>query len=180
VSSALHANSAPLVVTAELPSELQAWADKLRRAHYPAERNRLPAHVTLFHALPPSSEGEARGALGHSAATYAPPQARLDGLMSLGRGTALALSSGGMLHVRDELADRFHGLLSAQDAGRPRLHVTIQNKVTLAEAIKLQAELSPLVEPRGFAFAGLALHAYRGGPWELIQRWPFRGRERAG
>jgi hypothetical protein len=170
---------APLIVTAELPSDLQAWADKLRRAHYPAERNVLPAHVTLFHALPPSSEGEVRGSIGQSAATYAPPPAQLDGVTSLGRGTALALSSSGLLQVREELAERFHGLLSSQDAGRPRLHVTIQNKVTLAEARKLQEELSRVVEPRAFAFTGLALHAYRGGPWELIQRWPFRGHQRA-
>jgi hypothetical protein len=140
----------------------------------------VPAHVTLFHTLPPSREGEVRGALARLASTYAPPPAVLDGVIPFGRGTALALSSPAMLALRDELAAHLQGLLGAQDAGRPRLHVTIQNKVTLAEAKALQAELVPTVEPRAFAFAGLALHAYRGGLWELVQRWAFRGRERAG
>jgi hypothetical protein len=53
--------------------------------------------------------------------------------------------------------------------------VTIQNKVTPREAKALQAELAATIEPRDFTFAGLALHAYRGGPWELLKRCPFRG-----
>ena len=44
----------PLLITAELPRDVFAWVDALRRAHYPPERNRLGAHVTLFHALPAS------------------------------------------------------------------------------------------------------------------------------
>ena len=49
---------APLIVTAELPADVMAWADGLRRAHFPPERNQVRAHVTLFHALPPWLEGE--------------------------------------------------------------------------------------------------------------------------
>ena len=45
---------APLIVTAELPADVMAWADGLRRAHFPPERNQVRAHVTLFHALPPA------------------------------------------------------------------------------------------------------------------------------
>ena len=95
--------------------------------------------------------------------------------MSLGRGTALRLSSPAMLALRDEMADRFHGLLTPQDEHRPRLHVTIQNKVSAKQAKDLQAALEPQVTPRDFAFVGLALHAYRSGPWELVKRWSFRG-----
>ena len=39
----------------------------------------------------------------------------------------------------------------------------------------LQAELAAAFRPRDFAFAGLALHAWRGGPWETLKRWSFRG-----
>ena len=53
--------TAPLIVTATLPPSEFAWADALRRAHFPPERNYLQAHVTLFHALPPFVEDEARG-----------------------------------------------------------------------------------------------------------------------
>ncbi|MXO59371.1 2'-5' RNA ligase family protein [Altererythrobacter salegens] len=165
---------APLIVTAELPSDLQAWATALRRAHFPPERNFLDAHVTLFHALPPSCEDEARELLA-AAAARPPVPARLEGVMSLGRGVALELTSPEMQDLRDSLAERFHGLLTPQDEHRPRLHVTVQNRVEPKDAQALLAELERSVTPRDFAFAGLALHRYRGGPWETVKRWSFRG-----
>jgi hypothetical protein len=55
-----------------------AWADGLRRAHYPPERNRLKAHVTLFHAFAPSLRDELHGVLRRFAAEYAPPEAEID------------------------------------------------------------------------------------------------------
>ncbi len=168
--------AAPLVVTAELPAPLQARADGLRRAHFPPERNHLAAHVTLFHALPPFAEGEARSLLAALAAETPPPEALLAAVMDLGGGTALRIDSAAMLDVRDCIAERFHGLLTRQDQHAPRLHVTVQNKVLRAEAKALQAELSGAFRPEPFAFAGLALHRYLAGPWELIGRWTFRGR----
>jgi hypothetical protein len=165
---------APLIVTAELPEALQSRADQLRQAHFPPERNQVNAHVTLFHALPPSVENELRDALAAEAKAR-PVPARLVGLMNLGRGTALRLDSPGMLALWERLAERFHGLLTPQDQHAPRLHVTIQNKVAPSVAKALQQQLAANIEPRDFAFAGLALHRYRGGPWEFVRRWPFRG-----
>ena len=45
-----------------------------------------------------------------------------------------------MLDLRGIIADHFHGLLTQQDQQRPRLHVTIQNKVTGKDAKALQAQ----------------------------------------
>jgi 2'-5' RNA ligase len=168
-------DSAPLVVTAELPPDLQAWANRLRREHYPPERNQVEAHVTLFHALPPSLKGELGDRLAAAVRDHAPIPARLEGVMPFGRGTALAISSPEMLALREDLAERFYGLLTPADEHPPRLHATIQNKVSLEEAKALQAQLAPQIEPRNFRFAGLALHRYRGGPWEFVKRWSFRG-----
>ena len=42
--------SAPLIVTLLLEDAAQERFDRLRAAHFPAERNHLAAHVTLFHA----------------------------------------------------------------------------------------------------------------------------------
>lgn len=170
------ASPAPFIVTAELPPDVLAWADALRRAHYPPERNKIEAHVTLFHAFAPSLREELRSLLARMAAEYAPPGARLDGLMSLGRGTALAIESPAMLAIRERIAEHFHGALTAQDFHPPRLHVTIQNKVTPQAAKELQRELSGRLEPREFAFTGLGLHLYRGTHWETLGRWPFRGK----
>jgi hypothetical protein len=169
-----------LIVTAELPAPLHARADALRRAHFPPERNHLAAHVTLFHALPPFVEGEARSLLSALAAETPQPAALLAAVMDLGSGTALRIECADMLALRDHIAERFHGLLTQQDQHRPRLHVTVQNKVLRAEAKALQAALAADFRPEPFAFAGLALHRYMGGPWEAVGHWTFRGRARSG
>lgn len=165
---------APLLVTAELPSDVLGWADALRRAHYPPDRNRLRAHVTLFHALPPSVEEELVELLGSLART-APPPARIGGLMKLGTGTALSIESPEMVALHDRIADRMHGLLTQQDAQPLRLHVTIQNKVTAQAARGLQADLAPQFQPRTFRFRGFGLYAWEDGLWRPIRLVSFRG-----
>lgn len=166
---------APLIVTAEMPPDLFSWANQLRQDHFPPERNYLKAHVTLFHALPPSAESELRDCLKDLVRDNPPVPARLVGVMKLGKGTALQLESQGMIALWQQMADRFHGLLTPQDEHKPRLHVTVQNKVTIEEAKVLQAHLSARVEPRSFSFTGLAYHYYRGGPWEAAGSFAFRG-----
>lgn len=166
---------APLIVTAELPGDIQAWAQRLRRMHYPVERNRVEAHVTLFRALPPSIEAELRDALAAAARDHPRLPARLDGVVSLGTGTALKIVSPAMQALRADLAGRLRGLLTPQDLPEPRLHVTVQNKVSERAARGLQAELARTIEPRGIRFAGLALHRYREGTWAFVKRWSFRG-----
>ena len=163
-----------LIVTAELGQADLAWLDSLRRHHYPAERNRLPAHLTMFHALPPSLEGEARHRLARAAKTP-PPPAMVAGLMDLGGGVAFRLVSDELDAIRDELSAAFHGMLGAQDGGGWRPHVTIQNKVSNREARQLLEALEAGFQPRPLAIRGLGLHRYLGGPWETLQVWPFRG-----
>ena len=170
-----HLETAPLIVTAQLPKDVHRWATRLRTEHFPAERNFLEAHVTLFHALPAQCEEELRDYLKQLAGELSPVNARLEGVMPLGGGTtALKITSDGMLMLRDQIADRFHGMLTQQDQHRPRLHITIQNKVTAKEAKALQQVLEFTVEPRAFKFIGLSLFRYLGGPWESIRDFTFR------
>ncbi|MFN4112627.1 MAG: 2'-5' RNA ligase family protein [Sphingomonadaceae bacterium] len=166
----------PFIVTALLPHDVQHWATALRAAHFPPERNYLAAHVTLFHALPPSAAREIRQVMASETAASPQIPAELTGVMSLGRGTALRIECPGLLSLRDRLAERFHGLLTAQDSHRPRLHITIQNKVDPAAARALQAELASSFESRRFAFRGLGLYVYAGGPWQEAGTFAFRGR----
>ncbi len=168
--------TAPLLVTAELPRDVFAWAEGLRRAHFPPERNKVRAHVTLFHALPPSCEAELRRLVSRIAGEEAAPRARITGLMSLGTGTAFAIQSNALSAIHETLREALHGVLTAQDQARRKLHVTIQYKVTVAEAKALQAELAASFTPRDFAFAGLSLHRYLGGIWADAGVWRFRGR----
>lgn len=171
----MSGEDAPLILTAQLPRDLHARFTALRTAHFPPERNYLEAHVTLFHALPAMCEAEACSVLKRMAAEFAPVPGQVEGLMSLGRGTAIKLSAPAMLDLRGIIADHFHGLLTQQDQQRPRLHVTIQNKVTGKEAKALQAQLAGTIAPAPFAFRGLELFRYRGGPWERVRDFAFRG-----
>ena len=164
-----------LIVTAELAPPDFAWLDRLRRAHFPAERNQLSAHLTMFHALPPSVEGEVRATLSRFASER-PPSASIEGLMNLGGGVAFRVASQDLDRIRLELAQDFHGLLSAQDSGGWRPHVTIQNKVPPKDARALLERLESDFRPRPLAISGLGLHRYLGGPWEQLAIYPFRGR----
>lgn len=168
---------APFIVTAELPPDVLAWADALRHTHFPPERNHLAAHVTLFHALAPSLRDELKPLLIEIARNTRPPEARVNGLMNLGRGTALAIDCPAMLQLRGALAERFHGALTAQDQHVPQFHITIQNKVAPEVARTLQSELASVPIARDFRFAGLGLHLYCGPHWETVALWPFRGHQ---
>lgn len=172
----------PFILTAALSPDIQGWADGLRRAHYPAQRNHLHAHVTMFHSFAPSLLAELKDFLPQIAAEFAPPRAAISGIMDLGTGTAIALSSPDLLELRALIADHFHGALTDQDLYEPRPHITIQNKVTKREARALQARLKLEVEIKadygGFAFPALELHRYLDGPWELAKRSAFRGQAR--
>ncbi|TRD10419.1 2'-5' RNA ligase family protein [Erythrobacter insulae] len=168
----------PFILTAKLPPAIQGWADNLRRAHYPAERNHLHAHVTMFHSFAPSLLDELKDFLPRLTAEFASPDAEVSGIMDLHTGTAIALHSPQLLTLRELIAEHFHGSLTAQDLHEPRPHITIQNKVTKREARALQAELLPGLEPVRFAFPALELHLYKGGPWDLVKTSAFRGHER--
>ncbi|MEY4998961.1 MAG: hypothetical protein RIS00_1005 [Pseudomonadota bacterium] len=170
--------SAPVIVTALMGKSDQIWADGLRTAHFPPERNHLAAHITLFHHLPPTHLPEIKSRIAAVAREWAAPPAWLSDVMMLGRGVAFRVDSPGLLAMRDELADGFAGLLTPQDQARPRLHITVQNKVEPPVAKALHAELSIMFQPRPLRITGLSAHFYRGGPWEVIQSWTFSGRRK--
>jgi 2'-5' RNA ligase superfamily protein len=162
-----------LIVTAELGQSDFSWIEGLRRAHYPPLRNRVPAHLTIFHALPPSAETELRVRLGRFVRQSA-PTAIIAGLMDLGGGVAFRIVSPDLDRIRNELAEGLHGLLGAQDSGGWRPHVTIQNKVPPKIARALKDSLERTFIPRPLAIAGLGLYRYLDGPWERLAAYPFR------
>jgi hypothetical protein len=163
-----------LILTAEIAAADLAWLDGLRRAHYPPERNRVRAHLTMFHALPPSAKSEVRRRLA-MLASAPPPKAQIAGLMNLGGGVAYRIASPDLDRIRDALAQDLHGLLGAQDACGWQPHVTIQNKVAPKIARSLIAALESGIAPRPLAISGLGLHRYMGGSWEEVAIHPFRG-----
>ena len=164
----------PLIVTAELAPADLAWLNDLRRRHYPVERNQLPAHLTMFHILPPSAEEEVRHLLSRVAAG-ASPRAFVAGVMDLGGGVALRIASDELDSLRAEIAERLAGLLTAQDRAGWSAHVTIQNKVPPRDAKALIRAIGSQFDGRPIKIAGLGLHRYQNGPWETLRTVPFRG-----
>lgn len=168
-------DNAPIIITAAMAKGDHRWASALRTAHFPPDRNYLDAHITLFHQLPGSMEASIVGEVKRVLAEYPPPRATIDRMISLGRGVAYHIDSPELLGIREELAERFHGLLTPQDEGKPRLHITVQNKVDPKQAKALLAELAATFEPRAMGIIGISAFYYRGGPWEEIGTWRFRG-----
>ena len=144
----------------------------MRRAHFPPERNQVPAHLTLFHHLPPDLAPELDRRLAAHAAGP-PPRATILGVMDMGRGTAFRIDSEDLADIRYDLAEAFRGLLIPQDQAGFRPHVTVQNKVEPREAKALLAELSSDFRPWSFAADGLQLWRYLDGPWELVSETRF-------
>ena len=164
----------PIIVTATFGDGDNGWIQQLRRDHYPAGLNRVPAHLTLFRQLPPSLERELGQRLARYAAVAA-PRAEISGVIDLGGGTALGVRSEELEDIRHDLAEALHGLLTPQDMAPWRPHITVQNKVEPREAKALQQALRGRYEGRALAIKGLAAWRYLDGPWEAIREWRFRG-----
>jgi 2'-5' RNA ligase len=158
--------TAPLILTAAFDAETQAWLESLRRAHFPPERNFIPAHLTLFHALPGQEHETIVAAVAEACRGGVPTAATIGPSRFTGRGVALAVEAPGLAVLRRDLAARFAPHLTPQDRQGCRPHVTVQNKVEPEVARALQARLAAEITPRPARVTALQLWWYRAGPWE--------------
>ena len=156
---------APIIVTAELDQASHLVLDELRQRHFPAERNHLAAHLTMYHCLP----GDALDAVAERALSLAgaqgPLAARLAGLRSLGRGVAVVVEADGLQWLRNALGAPFRPRLTAQDRQPWRPHVTIANKLTQPAAAALLDALQASWRPRAARVEGITLWRYLGPQW---------------
>ena len=166
----------PLILTALLEPRAQAHFESLRRAHFPAGRNQVPAHITLFHQLPGSALEAVRGRLKRLCGATPPPALEVTGIKFTGQGVAYALRSPALEAARAELADGFDTLLIAQDRQGWRPHLTVQNKVDGTAAKRTFAELSSGFLPWNTRVVAVAMWRYLGGPWDPLGEVAFRGR----
>jgi hypothetical protein len=165
---------APLIVTALMGADDFSQFDGLRRTHFPPERNFIPAHITLFHHLPPARLPELTRLIADIVKDPA-PAASISDVLFMGRGNGFRVDSPGLLAVRARLAEWFSVDLTPQDRQLPRLHITVQNKVAPDVAKALHRDLMARFRPQPLIISGLAIWAYRGGPWDLVRRYAFRG-----
>ncbi len=163
---------APLILTLALAPDDQARFDRLRAAHFPPERNVLSAHVTLFHHLPGAEAGRIAADLA-TASRRAPFPVAVTAVRSLGRGVAFTLDSEILAGLRGTLRRSWEALLTAQDRQGFRPHITVQNKVSAAEAKGLLQALAAGFAPFEIGATGLSLWRYRGGPCPAEAAFPF-------
>ncbi len=163
----------PIIVTAGLDEGAFAWFEDLRQAHFPPQRNRVPAHLTLFHALHSEHEAFIAEALKAACRGCGPIQLSVRGPWSIGRGVAYRLASPELDQLRGKLADVFSPWLTPQDRAPFRPHITIQNKADPADARLLLERLQLEFEPFDIEAEALLVWRYLGGPWEAVARLPF-------
>ena len=165
----------PLILTAQFEPPVQARFEALRRAHYPADLNQVPAHVSLFHHLPGRELDAVKRRLKAVCGPLPPPVVEVIGLRSLGKGVALKLRSPALDAIRAELAAGWDTLLIPQDRAGFQAHVTIQNKVTPVAARATLLALEAGFVPFSTRATAVAIWRYRGGPWEALGQVAFRG-----
>jgi 2'-5' RNA ligase len=173
VSPAAGRTWRPLIVTAALDEDGFAWFEDLRQAHFPPGRNQVPAHLTLFHALPGDHEPTVLQTLAGACRDRGPMRLDVRGPWSIGRGVAYRLASPDLEQLRSEMAHAFTAWLTPQDRAPFRPHITIQNKADPADARCLLQRLQLEFEPFDIAAEGLLVWRYLGGPWEAVARLPF-------
>jgi 2'-5' RNA ligase len=164
---------APLILTLRLDERSFAFFDAQRRRYFPAARNFIPAHLTLFHNLPGEHLAAIRRDIETCASDREPFSLDVTGLRSLGRGVAYALMSNELAQLRRHLAQTWNDWLKPQDRQNHNPHVTVQNKVHPSAARALLEELRDDFQPFEVTGVGLDLWWYRGGPWEKVQTFPF-------
>jgi hypothetical protein len=155
----------PLILTLKLEQPTFEHLDALRRAHFPPERNVIPAHLTLFHRLPGEQEAAIRETLRLLCATTPVLPLRFLSLRFLGRGVAVEVESAELIALRRQLASVWSGWLSAQDRQGYCPHITIQNKVAPEQERELSAALTARWKP--FEAAGEGLLLWRYLPWAV-------------
>ncbi|KAA2241210.1 2'-5' RNA ligase family protein [Salinarimonas soli] len=163
----------PLILTLGFDAETFSLLNGLRQAHFPPERNFIPAHLTLFHHLPGPELAGIVPALRRACAGRGAIPLRVTGLRSLGRGVAFTVEAPELAALRRELAALWSGWLGPQDRQGFRPHVTIQNKVAPSQAAALLARLQAGFVPFEGSGEALLLWHYRGGPWEPAGVFPF-------
>jgi 2'-5' RNA ligase len=161
------------ILTIRFDPEAQEHFEGMRQRYFPPERNRVPAHLTLFHVLPTTEEICSTLAMTASATKVFP--IAVTGLRSLGRGVAYTMAGPEVHSVHRLLSFLFAALLSPQDKQKFRPHVVVQNKSTEAQAKELLALLQASFDAFTVEAHGLDLWHYRDGPWELTRQFDFTG-----
>lgn len=163
----------PFIVTLAVDDASFLRLDSWRRSYFPAERNFIPAHVSLLHKLPGDALAWVESILEH--ATRDVPSFDVSFAALERRGTLVTIDvvSPPLEQLHAALASAFHEVLTPQDRQKFRPHVTLVNKCSVDEAKGREVSLRNLFSPWVGRAEGLLLWRYLGGPWEEVGAMRF-------
>jgi mannose-1-phosphate guanylyltransferase len=170
------------VLTLSTSPELHDAMDRLRNKYYPAELNKVGAHLTLFHALPESKMDDIISGIRSVTQATSAYEVEASHVWSTNSIVAIKVhhhtATNDTERIHATLRSRWANFLSKQDSGKVKLHYTLMGKVRDKEMIEAafkeirdQVE-GREIETRGMA-TGLTLWKYRRGYWESPNVFPF-------
>jgi 2'-5' RNA ligase len=165
----------PLILTLAIEQEAFSFFNLLRQKHFPASRNFIDAHLTLFHALP--NNVTIINAVRDICKQQKPFMLLIEEPVSIGKGVAYKIESPELRHLHKSLQQKWQQDLSPQDRQKLWPHITIQNKVRATDAKDLLDTLKTSFYPFSTTATGLQLWEYLGGPWKLIEEFVFEKEE---
>jgi hypothetical protein len=162
----------PLILTLRLDEQSFTFFNALRKLHFPPALNYLSAHLTLFHHLPPN-EASISDDLEKWACELSPFYMHVTEVKSIGKGVVYKINCPPLATLHKKMQHHWQQWLTAQDKQKLWPHVTVQNKVTLAEAKETLQTLQASFQPFIATGIGLSLWTYEGGPWKPVEDYLF-------
>ncbi len=166
----------PLILTARIADPDLAPFQTLRQQNFPAGRNFLRAHLTMFHRLSGEYRAQIDRIIDDIAAERISFCANVASVRHLGAGVAFVIESTQLQDVHARFRSRFMSWLGGQDMQIWKPHITIQNKVSRQEADTLHKRLSETFQSTKIEVTGVDLWRYLGGPWQHERSALFQAR----
>ena len=166
--------SGALILTARFDEAAQNFFQRQRDAHFPADLNIVPAHLTLFHKLPGEEHDAISRTIRDAVAERGPLPARVADVRFFGRGGGYKIECEGLVELRAKLAAAFRDWLTRQDQQKHLPHVTYQNKVPKEDAERTYARVLEGFAPFDAQVVALDLWWYR-RHWDAAGTFPLAG-----
>jgi hypothetical protein len=162
----------PLILTLQIDDQSFSFFNTLRKTHFPPALNYLDAHLTLFHHLP-SGELSIEDDLKVWSREQTVLTLQVTEVKSIGKGVAYKIECPALTVLHKRMQNKWSHWLTPQDKQKLWPHITVQNKVSPAEARNTLAVLQASFQP--FTGYGLGFHlwSYEGGPWRFRVSFPF-------
>lgn len=170
------------VLTLATSPELSLKMQEVKGKYFPNHRDKVGAHVTLFHALPSSHLAAVETRLQELTSRLSPIKARTGEVIRMKKGAAVALSKAADLEIKkvhEGLKQEWYAWLSEQDKASFRGHWTIVNNVDNGYVVERAVQELERWEGAEGTMHGVVLWKFReDGTLGFWRRFEFLGEER--